>query len=533
MSRASTATFIAIGLGVVFFALQALTLAYGTRINDFPHIRNHQVTKNVIQQSGLERKTLIGTETGRAESLDLWMVRFKLYTVDADEVYSIIALARIRPAEFQFNPHYYQYGGAFLYPLGVYYFVLSKLGVLSIGSLEQMLANPEMIDRVWIAGRALVLFVTMLAGLVLYFALANIAPPPIALFGLAIFYFCPATIMFSQVLKPHWYALLFTNIALWIMARAFVQGRLSRCSEIALGIVIGLAVGSVVTFGLFAVLLWGALLCLVWKRQAPVHALMLVPVIAIIVSLATNPYYVLDWQAWQIERSSAAAWFTPSLNFATLPLSLRNTIMPGFGVLLTIVFIAVLIRHLLRPTPTGLRLFGLGILAVIVAMAALNANQLEWRSNFRYFPYVLPLMIVFLAFASWPYQKFILLLTMVATIIQAIPMKLAYFDENSDMHSTRLASAAWIDNNVPVDDPICIWTETPAPFSLPPFRFDRHKINSPDCKWRVVLDGNLELKPGAPGWTLAKTFRARLSPRLFPLVWEHINPQIAVYRKAG
>jgi hypothetical protein len=178
-------------------------------------------------------------------------------------------------------------------------------------------------------------------------------------------------------------------------------------------------------------------------------------------------------------------------------------------------------------------LFGLAILIPLLVMASLTATHYYWHSNFRYLPYVLPLMIVFLAIASWPYRKSILMLTTAATIVQAIPMKLAYFDENSDVHSTRLSSAAWIDRNVPPDDPICIWTETPAPFSLPPFRFGRHKINSPDCKWLVVLDGNLNPTPGAPGWSLAREFRARLSPTLFPLVWEHVNPQVAVYRRAG
>jgi hypothetical protein len=533
MSRASTATRIAIGLGALFFVLQALTLAYGTRINKLPHIRNYQVSKNVVQQSGLERKTLIGTETGRAESLDLWMARFKLYTIDADEVYSIIALARIKPAQLEFDPHYYQYGGAFLYPLGVYYFALSKLGVLSIGSLEQMLANPKQIDDVWIAGRAFILIASMLAGLLLYLTLANVAPAPVALAGLTIFYFCPATIMFSQVLKPHWYALLFANAALLIMARAFVKGGLSRPSQIALGVVIGLAVGSVITFGLFAVLVWGAMLFLVWKRQAPVGSLVLVPAIAIIVFLATNPYYVLDWQAGQIERNSTANWFAPSLSLTTMPIFFRNTVMPGFGIFLTTVFIAVLIRHLVRPAPAGLRLLGLGILATIVTMAALNAGYPEWHATFRYFSYVLPLMIVFLAIAPWPCRKFVFMLTAAATIIQAIPMKLAYFDENSDVHSTRLASAAWIDSHVPPQDSICIWTGTPAPFSLPPFRFDRYKINSPGCKWLVVLDGNQEPSAKAPGWTLAREFRPRLSPQVFPLVWEHINPPVAIYRRSG
>ena len=131
---------------------------------------------------------------------------------------------------------------------------------MSLSSLKHMLANPQAIDGVWIAGRAFVLLAVAAAGLLLYLALIEIASPPIALMGFAIFLFCPATIMFSQVLKPHWYALMFTNAVFLIMARAFIRRRLTGAGETGLGVALGLAVGSVPTFALFAVLVWGALL---------------------------------------------------------------------------------------------------------------------------------------------------------------------------------------------------------------------------------------------------------------------------------
>ena len=47
---------------------------------------------------------------------------FKLYSIEADEAVNIIALARIKPGQGQFDPGLYQYGGAYLYPLGAWYF---------------------------------------------------------------------------------------------------------------------------------------------------------------------------------------------------------------------------------------------------------------------------------------------------------------------------------------------------------------------------------------------------------------------------
>jgi hypothetical protein len=36
-----------------------------------------------------------------------------------------------------------------------------------------------------------------------------------------------------------------------------------------------------------------------------------------------------------------------------------------------------------------------------------------------------------------------------------------------------------------------------------------------------------------PNYAIAKRFTPRLSPQSFPLVWEHINPQITIYKKNG
>jgi MFS family permease len=515
----------------VFIVVQSVTLDYGTRINQISFIRDYHIASDVVRGSALERTAVIGAQEPRAETLDRAMLRFKLYTTDADEVDNVMALARIKPAQLQFDPHFYQYGGAFLYPLGIYYAALAKLGVLSVGSLDNILANPQAINRVWIAGRAFVLLAAAASGVLLYLALLQFAPPPIALLGLVIYLFCPATVMFSQVLKPHWYALLFGNAALLIMARAVVQARLSRASQVALAIVLGLAVGSVPTFALFAILTWCALLFLYWRGGKGASALFLIPAIAIVVFIVSNPYYLIDWRAVLDERSAQAGWFAPQLNVGLLTSFVRNSILSGFGVVLTPLFFAVLARHLLRPAPMGVRLLGVGIVLPLIVMAAITANMYFWHTNFRYVSYILPLMIVFLAIQPLPYRTVLFAITAAATIVQAAPLKLAYFDENSDAHSTRLAAATWIDAHLPPDAAICVSTPTPAPYNVPPFRFERHAINSPDCKWKVETEANPQTASAADTWQIARQFRPRLSPSVFPLVWENINPQITVYRR--
>ena len=146
------------------------------------------------------------------------MVRYKLYSIEADEVVNIIALARIKPGRLQFNPGFYQYGGAYLYPLGAWYFALSKLGLIHVAPFEQMLKDPQAMDRVWIAGRAFILAAFALSALLLFLALAEIAPAGVALAALAIYLLCPASIMLSQVDQA---ALVRALVGQWRAARSW------------------------------------------------------------------------------------------------------------------------------------------------------------------------------------------------------------------------------------------------------------------------------------------------------------------------
>ncbi len=100
------------------------------------------------------------------------------------------------------------------------------------------------------------------------------------------------------------------------------------------------------------------------------------------------------------------------------------------------------------------------MLVPIVVMAVATANMALWNLNFRYIPYEIPAALILLAAWSWPLRKAAMTLCAALTIAQALPLKLAYFDENSASHSTRLAAAAWIDAHIPSSDAICAASNT-------------------------------------------------------------------------
>ena len=126
-------------LGLAFILIQLWTIDYGTRINDAEAVRRYSFADGAgaaMEGRQAGQDMVINRARAIGESAEKRMLRFKLYSVNPDEHLSIMALRRIRPARFDFNPDLFQYGGAFLYPLGLYYFALAKLGVIEITSLD-------------------------------------------------------------------------------------------------------------------------------------------------------------------------------------------------------------------------------------------------------------------------------------------------------------------------------------------------------------------------------------------------------------
>jgi len=518
---------IATVLAVVFIALQISSADYGARINDLPFVVNYAVNQDVVSGSALERENIVGK--GAGESLDRWMMRFKLYSIEADEHLSIMALARIKPGTGQFDPHFYQYGGAWLYPLGAWYFALSKTGIIDTAPLEAMFAAPDKMDAVYLWGRIFVILSVALAGIVLFSTALRISTPSSALLIMAIFLCAPATIMFSQVLKPHWYALLWVNISLFGIVQAWSEKKFERHLQVLVGVALGLAVGSATTFGLFAVGVWLAMAIMVRCRHAPVHALVLVPAIATGALLVSNPYLIFNYPAYAVEAAYSSGWFTWRITPDDLWSFIENSFAPGFGIAFCTVMLAVFIKTLV--TGSGSHRWMAMLLAVaIVVIAAMTSSIRDWHINVRYLPWFLPVALLFLVASLRRGRNLTLAGVLTAGLIQAAPLMLAYHDENNDTRSTRFMAARWIEENVPVNAALCFQTKSLAPYEAPPIDFTRYQINDPECKTMVSVERQADAISSKKGWRLIVRFQPRYSPPAFPLVFSHINPQISIYQ---
>ena len=95
------------------------------------------------------------------------MKRYKLYSIEADEIVSLMALSRISPANLDFDPEFYQYGGSWIYALGFWYYMLDFFDIYPIPNLQTLLSTPDLVDEMYIYGRLFVLISVCLSAFLL------------------------------------------------------------------------------------------------------------------------------------------------------------------------------------------------------------------------------------------------------------------------------------------------------------------------------------------------------------------------------
>ncbi len=85
------------------------------------------------------------------------ILRYRLYTRQPDEMVTMMALASMKPAQRDFDPRLYQYGGLFVYPIGALLKVCSLVRCVALRSdLTYYLDRPEAFGRFYVVARCYV-----------------------------------------------------------------------------------------------------------------------------------------------------------------------------------------------------------------------------------------------------------------------------------------------------------------------------------------------------------------------------------------
>lgn len=518
----------AILLFLSFIFLYSILADYGHRVNDFSYLNNVEIDASNVG-TALERNSINGTEADKLENTNKWLMRFRLYSVDADEMNSIMALARIKPKELKFDPHHYSYGGGYLYPLGMWFFALEKIGLIQIGSLDWMINNPEEMDNIYHSGRVFTLAAFLISALFLYYSLKIIRNQKFALIGSLIYLSTPSIFMFSMVMKPHVYALLWANMSIFILTRSYISKGLTFKNIIFLSFSLGVMVGSVITYVFFALIAWLSLLIFAIKGKLKYSSLLILPIFSILIYFLVNPYIVLNYEAFLLETTAQKSWFFLGSNLKYVWLLITNSLIPGFGIGIVFLLIYIISSSIVNPPFYGFRLITLCLVAVLIFISSISASVSDWHINSRYIFYLVPI-ILYLTAVYKKIQIRILYTILFFNFLQIFPLVLAHNDEDSLKYSTRLQAAGWINENVLNNESVCTMGRSIAPYDSPPFNFMRVIIDYENCDYLISIERQSD-KVMNQNEKLLVRFEPRLNIKTVPLVYSHINPQISIYKK--
>ncbi|MBI5145286.1 MAG: hypothetical protein HZA27_03765 [Candidatus Omnitrophica bacterium] len=154
---------------------------------------------------------------------------------------------RFNPSKLDFNPHYFRYGGAWLYPVGFSLFIASKLGIFKlVKDIAYYMHQPQDILLISALGKGFGIFCFLISLLILYYICRRFYARRVFIFASFFTIFCPLIIVESVHLKP------LLSAAMWYLLAVFccfniLENDKIRINAIYAGICAGLAAGSLLS----------------------------------------------------------------------------------------------------------------------------------------------------------------------------------------------------------------------------------------------------------------------------------------------
>lgn len=402
---------------------------------------------------------------------------FFLRSANPDEQKNLTYLGHMKPWKLQFEPYGVGYGGAFIYPLGVYFGCMAAVGIVRVSSdIRTYLRDVRRMARVFVAGRWLNVLCITGCGLALYRMGSRMGGDLTGLSGALLFLASPAAVVVEHTLNPYGWA------TLW-----FLLGCHRLCSyldsgerrDLLLGAgCVGMCIGSSYAFFQTAVVLAAPLFrpraqgqrlseAVLWTAEACI--------VAGVVFVATNPYLILKPDTYmgelvylnvanKLPRTLGGFWvfvtefMRRNFGFGTTCLALAATAAawsPAFGpkerFLSTAMAVGLFYMSGRTLDPSHARHF-----LPYFALGAVLAARLSWKLPDRRLGWIAACLLL-------------------ADTGSGGVSYLMNFRQEARTGGTRAEAAAWIADHVPAGRSVGLLTP-PQPYSTPPFRFDRYDL---------------------------------------------------------
>ena len=161
-----------------------------------------------------------------------------------DEQSTLLSLSRMKPRQFQFNPHLFVYGAPHIYSVGATLALAAAAGLVTLkSSILFYLGEPSQMAAMYLAGRLLSVAAFVACGLMLLrLGRLSLGSFEAGGLGAALFLMTPAAVVQAHLLKNHMF---WSFVALWTVDRCIVVLKRGALKDYAAaGAVAGLATAS-------------------------------------------------------------------------------------------------------------------------------------------------------------------------------------------------------------------------------------------------------------------------------------------------
>jgi len=388
-----------------------------------------------------------------------------------DDNFTLNAIRKLNPYRFKMDPHYYMYGGGFIYSGAVFVQLSAWLGYTTlISNADYYLTHPQELGNIFFVLRFMVaIFATL--GIVLAYHLARrYTDNTTALISTFILLITPVVHQASRAVEPHIFAVPFFILAFFYLVD-FVQKDQYRPLIIS-AFFSGFSVGTQAISIYIGVIFFVALILYYQKASPPkstiLKLILIYGLIATMTGLAINPYYLLNFDG-----------FMQDFNRGTGN-QLLNAIKPWapgqLSTFLLILFLIAPLYHLLHPRKSVFTKLALtGTLTAIPVYILLSNYHL---------PYVLtaiPLYAILTAQMlrdihtqiSSRYRHIFVTVVLIGFLVFPTTRSLYYilnFTANN-----REQAGAWVNTNIPPQKTIAI-RYPPSVWDCVPFVFTNYHL---------------------------------------------------------
>jgi len=386
-----------------------------------------------------------------------------------DDNTPIRAISNLNPYKLKFDPHFYTYGGGFIYTGAVFIQIAAWLKlVVAIPAQEYYLINPEEFGKIFTVLRFMVmLFATL--GIYLIFHIAKEKfNYSIALLSWGIVLAIPETQVSARVIEPHLFVLPFFMLSFYYNVKSIEAD--IRKNYILAAIFTGFTIGTQ-SLGFYIVFAFFASLVINYKKKLinlsmAAKYFIMYAFISTCVLLLLNPFYIINYKGFLSEFKYGSGDFFNAYNL------LAPYQISWF---LFILFICAIFFHLIRYRKNEYSVISLACIipAIFVYLGTNNYMQYIYSS--------LPLITILAAvmlrdifFLIRGVKKVIFTVAIMVLFILYPLGRSAYYIINFTAEN-RESAGEWINEQIPAGSTIAM-RYPPTLWDGVPFKFYDYKV---------------------------------------------------------